>query len=172
MNKKKILVILSVLLVSMLAATVASAGRPIIHSVSAGGPDACEAFGLKPGCDASFSLQAKMYADGSVSGQYVDKFGNAFGGGRIHATIDCLYVEGNDAWVSGVITQDSFSENGFFLGKAVSARLKDNGTTANDPPDQISLSWFVEAFEQPPFKCTDHPDVDLYDVPKGQVTVK
>jgi hypothetical protein len=29
-----------------------------------------------------------------------------------------------------------------------------------------------EAFGQPPFICTDHPDVDLYNVPKGQVTVQ
>ena len=167
MKTRRIFIVLSLVLVCMLAASVSAAGNPVIHSVSAGGPDACEAFGLNPGCDASFSLQAKMYADGSVTGQFVDKFGNAFGGGRIHAVIDCLYVDGNEAWVSGVITQNSYPFSSY---QTVAARVKDNGTTANDPPDQISLSWFIPG--QPPFNCTDHPDVPLYDVPKGQVIVK
>ncbi len=166
MNTKTLFVVFSVLLISMLATTVALAESPTAHRVSAGGPDLCAAFGVQPGCDASFSLHAREFADGSVSGQYTDQFGGGFGG--LHAVIDCLYVDGNDAWVSGVITQDTFSGDGSFVGTAISARVKDNGTSANDPPDQISFSQVGESA----FNCTDHPDIDLYDAPQGQIIVR
>ena len=53
----------------------AFATGPVVHHVTAGGPDACVFFGFEhPGCDGNFSLVAHEYADGSVSGQYTDRF--------------------------------------------------------------------------------------------------
>ena len=49
-------------------------------------------------------MKAILYADGTDKGQYVDKFDNTISGDRIHAVINCLYVDGNEAWVSGVTT--------------------------------------------------------------------
>jgi hypothetical protein len=146
----------------LLLATTASAGGPIVHRVHAGGPDACVGWGLKPGCNANFSLVAIKRADGSVSGQLSDQFGGGVGG--YHAVIDCLYVEGNDAWVSGVIIHGTWLRADV-TGWPVVVRVRDNGTSAKDPPDQISMS----ALEPP---CDQQPDLQLLDVPQGQVKVK
>jgi hypothetical protein len=146
----------------LMLATAAAATGPVLHRVTAGGPDACEALGLKPGCDGNFSLVATEYADGSVKGQYTDRFAN---GNGFHAVIDCVSVVGNEAWVSGVIISGSF--DGFDLtGLPVAARLADNGTSANDPADQISFSIIGD-----PTPCTDHAPYDLFDLPQGQVRV-
>ena len=157
---------LMLVLVLILASTAIAGGKgPIVHSVTVGGPDICASFGLSPGCDASFSLQAQEYADGSVSGQYTDQFGH--GNGGFHAVIDCLSVSGNQAWVSGVITHETFSGDGSFVGETVLTSVVDNGTSANDPLDQQSYSYISTDFS-----CTDQPTVDLFDVPQGQVKVK
>ena len=147
-------------------ATVASAAGPVIHRVNVGGPDACVAFGAShPGCDGNFSLVAHLHADGSVSGQYNDRFANGDG---FHATIDCVVVNGNEAWISGVITQGTWDGESL-VGKPVSARVRDNGRSAKDPVDQISYSWIGVGWA---FSCTDQTDYELLDMPAGQVTVK
>jgi hypothetical protein len=156
--------------IALILTTMAWATGPVVHRVSAGGPDACVEFGAEhPGCDGNYSLTAIEYADGSVSGQYTDRFARGDG---FHAVIDCLVVEGDRAWVSGVITKGRFTdpETGevFDLaGLYVLTSVQDNGTSANDPPDQISFS-FIDFVETP---CTETPDVDMLDAPEGQVTV-
>ena len=104
----------------------------IVHHVSVGGNDACEAFGLPPGCDGNFSLVANKRADGTVTGQWNDTFNG--GGNGIHVTIDCLKVEDNWAIVSGINNDD---------GLRYTTILVDNGTSNNDPDDQISYSWRI-----------------------------
>ena len=118
----------------------ASVGSPVVHRATVGGPDACVGIGLKPGCDANFSLNALQRADGSVTGQWEDQFAGSaeFGGGfGIHVAVNCLNVIGNQAWVSGVVTQ---SRLGFFVGLDAVTTVVDNGRSANDPADEISFS--------------------------------
>jgi hypothetical protein len=146
----------------LLLATTASAGGPIVHRVHAGGPDLCAGLGLKPGCDGNFSLVAIQRADGSVSGELTDQFGGGVGG--YHAVIDCLSVSGNDAWVSGVITHGTWGDLDL-TGWPFVVRVRDNGTSANDPPDQISMPDIAP-------KCDQQPDLPLFDFPQGQVEVK
>lgn len=157
---------LTVLVASILVgATMAWANGPVVHHVTAGSPDACIAFGFEhPGCDANFSLVANQYADGSVSGQYSDRFAN---GNGFHAVVDCLVVSGNDAWISGVITQGRI--DGIDLaGLEVLTRVRDNGTSENDPADQISFSFIDIAVPD----CIEQPDLPLFDTPQGQVLVR
>lgn len=152
-----------VLVLALVLTAVASAGSPIVNRVHAGGPDACEAIGFPhPGCDGNFSLSAKRYTDGSASGQYTDRFARGDG---FHAVIDCLVVVGNDAWVSGVITHGTLG--GVDLaGLPVATRVRDNGTSANDPADQISFSFIGDA--RP---CTTMVLYPLLAAPDGQVKV-
>jgi len=125
---------------------------PVVHHASAGGGDACS----QGGCDANFSLVANQHADGSVSGQWQDTW---YGGTPIHVTLDCLYVTGNEAWVSGVVTGPVYP------GFPVIARVVDNGTSANDTRDQIS--WLLlDSYGG----CTAAPDLPIYDM-IGQVKV-
>ena len=155
---------------ALILTTMAWATGPVVHRVSAGGPDACVEFDFPhPGCDGNYSLTASEYADGSVSGQYTDRFAHGDG---FHAVIDCLVVEGNRAWVSGIITSGRFTDPDTgevfdLAGLYVFTSVQDNGTSANDPVDQISLS-FID-FE--PIPCTEQFDVDLLDAPEGQVRV-
>ena len=163
--------ICGVLLISLLVTTVASAQRTIMHRVSVGGPDVCVGLGLSPGCDKNFSLVAIEYADGTVSGQWTDRTGI----GGFHARIDCLRVNGKEAWVSGIITRgvlhDSVSGTDFDLaGRGISVRLRDNGVSAEDPADQISFTMIE--LEGSEFQvCTEQPQYDLVDIPKGQAVI-
>jgi hypothetical protein len=141
------------------------AGSAVIHRVSVGGPDACAATGDKPGCDANFSLTAVQRADGSVTGEGQDQLSHIHGGTGVHVQINCLLVIGNQAWVSGVIEHSSRVPE--LLGGHVIARVQDNGTTANDPPDLISI------FEEDVYGgCLAAPNLQLFQVPQGQVVVQ
>ena len=143
-------------------------GRPgVMFQVHAGGPDACEAFGDKPGCDANFSLNAVLKGDWTVEGQYTDRFTNGDG---FHAVIDCVFGNswpgGGIAWVSGIITQGQMDGQDL-AGLPVATLVMDNGRSQQDPPDQISLSFIGD-----PTPCYFAPYYPLFDVPQGQVTVK
>lgn len=84
--------------------------------------------------------------------------------------IDCIAVADNEAWVSGVITTGTAptmdGDEVDLAGLPVITRVKDNGTSANDTPDQISFSFIGE-----PSSCMDMPDLPLFDMPQGQVVV-
>lgn len=163
----------SALLVSLLLTTAAAAGGPVTGRVTVGGPDSCDGFGLSPGCDKNFSLVAIKHADGSVSGQWDDQWGGGAGG--IHAEIDCLVIEGDEAWVSGVVTQGVYhdpqsGEDWDLTGLPVGALVRDNGSSAKDPADQISYSIF--GFQDSFRVCTEQPAYPLFDAPQGQVVIE
>jgi hypothetical protein len=135
--------------------------RGVVQSVHVGGPDACAAFGLSPGCDGNFSLNAREYADGTVRGQWTDSFGNGTG---MKAEIDCLHVVGNEAWVSGYV---KVSNNpNFVVGQPVITRVQDNGVSKNDLPDATSFT-----FRRSP-SCKEAPQYPLFAYPQGQVTIR
>jgi len=143
-----------------------SKGR-VIHHVSLGGADICEALGLPTGCDANFSLVANEKADGSVSGQWQDTFAGGVDG--VHIAIDCLNVVGDGAVIGGVITHGTLGgvdQSGL---RALTA-VVDNGTSANDTPDQLSFSFFPTG----EFPCTAAVpgDFPLFDLTHGQVRVR
>ncbi len=145
--------------------TIASAGGGA-HHVSLGGADICEALGLPTGCDANFSLVAVEKADGSVRGQWQDTFAGGVEG--IHVAVDCVNVVGTGAVIGGVVT------HGFVGGVDVSGQdaltaVVDNGTSANDPPDQISFSFFPTGG----LSCTAvvPANFPLFNLARGQVKV-
>jgi hypothetical protein len=143
----------------------------VIHHVSLGSNDACAAFGLPPGCDGNFSLVANMKADGSVSGQWQDTF--AGGGEGIHVAIDCMVIVGNGAVVGGVITKGT-SGGVDVSGQRAFTAVVDNGTSKNDPADQISFSYFPASAFFGTDDCSNltPDDFDLLDLTIGQVKVK
>lgn len=110
----------------------------VVHHASMGGADICEALGLPTGCDANFSLVANEMADGSVSGQWQDTF--AGGQEGIHVSVDCINVIDNFAIIGGIITTGTVGGVDVSGQRAVTA-VVDNGTSANDPPDQLSFSF-------------------------------
>lgn len=77
-----------------------------------------------------------------------------------------MYVVGNEAWVSGIVTSGNIF--GFDLtGFPVGTRVRDNGTSAKDPPDEISFSFLGD-----PTPCTAAPNYPFLTKTKGQVKVQ
>src|SRR5437868_5131106 len=134
-------------------------GNGVVHRVSAGRAD----IDASAHTDANFSLVAIQHANGEVSGEYTDQFGQ--GNGGFHATVNCLLVVGNQAWISGVITSGGVPGVDF-TGLPVITRVADNGTSANDPPDAISFSFIGN-----PAPCTAAPPLPLLPMTDGQVNV-
>ena len=139
----------------------------VVGHASLGGADICEALGLPTGCDANFSLVANAFADGSVSGQWQDTF--AGGKEGIHVAIDCINIVGNGAVIGGVITNGTLGGVNVSGQRALTA-VVDNGTSANDPPDQLSFSFFPTGG----FSCTTlvPGNFPLFNLAHGQVKVK
>ena len=134
----------------------------VIHRVSVGGADVDAAAHT----DANFSLLAVQKADGSVQGEWSDQFGQGQGG--IHVDVNCLVVQGNQAWISGIVRQGSTGAGGVDLsGLPASTRISDNGRSANDTPDAISFS-FLGGLAVP---CAAQPNYPLFAMTNGQVTV-
>jgi hypothetical protein len=145
------------LALSFLLASTAAHADGVQHIVSVGGPDQ----DATNHTDANFSLVAIQFGDGSVKGQWTDQFGQGQGG--IHVAINCLFVQGNQAWVSGFITSGTF--NGADLsGLPVITRVQDNGGNA---PDAISFSFIGNAAA-----CTTAPNLPLQTMTAGQVKVR
>jgi hypothetical protein len=132
----------------------------VVHHVSVGGPDQ----DATNHTDANFSLVANQYADGTATGEWTDQFGQGDGG--IHVRINCLFVQGNQAWVSGFITSGNVA-GADVTGLPVITRVQDNGKSANDPPDLISFSFIGVAAA-----CTTAPNLPLNPMTNGQVTVR
>jgi hypothetical protein len=148
---------LMTLALSLVLATAARADG-VQHVVSVGGPDQ----DATNHTDANFSLVAIQYGDGSVKGQWTDQFGQGQGG--IHVAINCLFVQGNQAWVSGFVTSGTF--NGADLsGLPVITRVQDNG--GGNTPDAISFSFIGVAAA-----CTTTPNLPLQPMSSGQVNVR
>ena len=140
----------------------------VIHRVSVGGADVRTAPGEKP-ADANLSLVAIMRADGSVSGQWQDSFGR-----RppyiLHMDVTCLNVVGTEAWISGVITNAPAFPPA--IGSASIIRVVDNGRSRTDAADQASRVEIEGFSDLTSFDCREAPNVDLYDMNEGQVTVR
>jgi len=82
----------------------------------------------------TFSFTAKTDIDGTSSGEAQLQARQA--DNRLHMNIDCLVVSGNQATMSGTVTQstDPAFENSDFL-----FAVEDNGEGKKAPPDRLSL---------------------------------
>jgi hypothetical protein len=162
-NTWRLLAVMSAAVVPLVLAFTASAGGGPVHKVSVGVPDFCATVppAQDPGCNANFSIEAQQLADGSARGNYTDQFGH--GNGGFHAVVDCVSVNGNKAWVSGIVKSGTYNLNGRVVTEVV-----DNGTSAKDPPDTITYSYAASLN----FNCKTQPNLlPQVAVPKGQVKV-
>ena len=127
------------------------------HRVSVGSHDFSD-----PGTNANFSLIAIQHADGTVTGQWSDQFGHGDGG--LHIAVDCLLIVGNRAFIGGEVTESNIDAQ---VGTRAFTSVQDNGTSAHDPPDEISYSYvgLASTFRCPPIL------VPLFPLSGGEVKV-
>ena len=112
----------------------------------------------------TFAFTAKNRADGSTQGQYqVDN--RDVSGSREHGTVTCLEVDGNQAWIGGVITHSSIPGR---EGTPRIFRVVDRGEGSGAPPDQASLLLVAAAGET----CHGRPLLPLQDLEGGNIQVR
>ncbi len=112
----------------------------------------------------NFSFQAQENPDGSITGSIEFKC-RIPGSGRVHGTIDCMTIEGNQATMSGFATHSDIE--GYPPGSFFWFRVIDNGEGDNSPADQFSDIWGVP--EGHP--CTESLTGDMFDIENGNVQV-
>ena len=138
-----------------------NSGSGVINRVSVGGSDQ----DVTLNTDANFSLIAIQKGDGSIAGEWSDQFGQGQGG--LQVDVNCLVVQGNQAWIGGIIRSGSTGQGGVDLsGLPALTRVADLGKSANDAPDAISFTFIGLAVQ-----CTAQPNLPLFPMTGGQVTV-
>ena len=115
----------------------------------------------------NFSFQARENQDGSITGSIEFNCRRPLSG-RVHGTIDCMTIEGNQATISGFATHSDIE--GYPPSSLFWFRVVDNGEGNNSDPDQFSDVWGVS--EGHP--CTDNLPwpYDMFDIEHGNVQVK
>jgi hypothetical protein len=83
----------------------------------------------------TFAFTAKTRADGTVQGQYQVN-NRDVSGSKEHGTVTCLHVDGNQAWIGGVITHSSIPGR---EGLTRVFRVVDNGEGSGASPDQATI---------------------------------
>jgi hypothetical protein len=114
----------------------------------------------------TLSFHAREFRDGTVTGSTVAK--SRAQNVRIFADLDCLFVVGNTAVLSGVVTQ---SDNPLFpVGRGAIFRVVDNGEGANDPVDMMTD---VIIFAVPSaLRCQTNFSAPLMPVEEGNIQVR
>jgi hypothetical protein len=121
---------LALALAAVMAPGAPAAGDPVVASATGSGhmvrPD---------GTFRSFSFSARKYADGTVNGelQLNSRGFDVF----VHIKINCLRLDGNTAYMSGLITHSSNSEEGV-AGELNRWAVQDNGEGRDANPDMVS----------------------------------
>jgi hypothetical protein len=163
MNVVRLMLLGALPLAGLLAQSAPAAPNPVVGSATGSGhmvrPD---------GTFRSFSFSARKHADGTVKGQLqlnsrgFDVF--------VHIRIDCLRIDGNTAYMSGLITHTSNPAEGE-LGELNRVIVRDNGE-GRGVIDQVSRIP-VNPGSVDRRTCVD-PNEDLFplrDVQRGNVQV-
>jgi hypothetical protein len=159
---------LVVVLVSLLVTGTALAGSPV-HKVTGGGTTVFD-FGTE-----QYGFVAMVDSAGKVKGQ--GEFYFAEPPGKFHTKMNCLWVDGNTAWLGMEITRTSDPVE-YPLGVDLTWQVIDNGEGAGSPSDE--QSYFVPTeilpFVGPWEDCTDMPTIiaDLGPLPwtNGNIQVR
>lgn len=132
-----------------------------------------------------FTISAVQHTDGSVSGQYDLKLGPLQIlkdlGERppvlsFHGTITCMTVDGNRAYLGGVV--DAQKNGALFFGRddftGVAIELVDNGHGAAAAPDEISsvFVYFPETPSTPQDYCDAPAPGPVFPIDAGSITVR
>ncbi|HSG31425.1 MAG TPA: hypothetical protein VLB82_07760 [Thermodesulfobacteriota bacterium] len=117
----------------------------------------------------TFSFHARELKNSKVIGSLVLK--NRSVGVRVKAKLDCLEINGNQATMSGIITQIMGEGLDSLLGDEVWFRVEDNGEGFRNTGDRMTL-LIVEVDEPPdPDECTEDLGLGLMNIRAGNIQV-
>ncbi len=86
---------------------------------------------------------------------------------RLHGSVECVSVVGNQAWFAGTVTQ---SNDPGRVGRIRGFRVVDNGEGKNHPPDQIANSVRLRTISAQDW-CDLTPVRALLDIEQGNIQV-
>lgn len=108
------------------------------------------------------TINIVKYEDGTVEGWYHAR-GRNTSGAHIRVQIDCLHVNGNQAWASGAVVAAVNPDN---IGRPYSIRVIDHGEGANAAPDEFGGTRFMY------YDCVTEPDLPVWDLTIGNIVVR
>jgi hypothetical protein len=135
----------------------AASGDPagVVASASGGwsmsGTAAGSTFEIQP-----FTFNVRIHADGSVDGRFnytQVRDGVAL---TVKGSLDCAVIQGNQAWVGGVIEQSSRES---LLGLDMWFQVQDNGEPGSDETPDMSSTIGAGGPGTGEQYCVDHPPV-------------
>lgn len=142
--------------------------------LKASGPSA-SGQGRIVGTDRTFAFNAVTHPDGSVSGQGQLTYTHNGNGVKIHFSIDCISVSGNEATMSGTVNHSNVFESGgpcWF-------RVVDNGEGKNASPDEMTGFLLCEPNDPDPLCAQLTCDQDnesyaggLFPIENGNIQVR
>lgn len=115
-------------------------------------------------CAQRWTMNAVSADDGSAVGQF-ELFSEEGGGIRVHGSITCLSVDGNEAQLGGVITQSDIPD---LIGLKVTWLVVDNGEGQGSPDQTTDL--FGNRDCESDLKSL--PRFELFDVIRGDIQVR
>ena len=121
------------------------------------------------GAKRTWSFTAVKHADGTVRGEWQGLNRSLGTGTQAHGAVICFTIEGNEAWIVGVIERDP--ANPQRIGMEFGWRVIDNGQGRTGPADQITRTLRVAAPASD--FCASTPNVGfLHDLEAGNIQVR
>jgi hypothetical protein len=138
MRKARILVLAGLLVASLAASAPAAGGGPVAASANGGSVlDIHNMFGLELIEVQPFSFTAELYADGTVSGEYLYRTVDDGVPFLARGPITCAVIDGNRGWFGGLIENSSDpSLNGLDMWFQVADNTEPG---ADETPDMTTL---------------------------------
>jgi hypothetical protein len=136
----------------------AASGDPngVVASASGGwsmsGTAAGSTFEIQP-----FTFNVRIYANGRVDGRF--NYTQVRDGGEplvVKGSLDCAFIQGNQAWVGGVIEKSSRAS---LLGLDMWFQVQDNGEPGADETPDMSSTLGAGGPGTGEQYCIDHPPV-------------
>ena len=119
----------------------------------------------------SFSFSAREYSNGVVKGQW-QAFGRAAEPPTVvHGRVTCFTIEGNTAWVAGIIDRSS-SPDEVPAGQERGWKVVDNGEGAGADPDQISITVAIPDGYSAADWCDSGIGVEMHPVQYGNIQIR
>lgn len=119
----------------------------------------------------TISFNSRVQDDGTADGMLQLKSRGQ--DGKLHADIYCLYVEGNTAYMKGVVTNGGINGDNSLEGFHFRIIVQDNGEGENSPPDLATDIDSVRPGPDPVCgKNKPTPPLTFYPVEEGNIQVK